>query len=429
MTAAPPHMKATKLSAIPIEERLTDYIEQVGKSRKGRRAVRLHLSLLAAQHRRDQHIQAAVNTFQALVRMFDGAIFPIGNSDLILVFKGANVLKIDQAVQKVRFLFSEDALFARDPAEGDRRFCTWYDLEGEYDAFRRDAQNCVKAHKIQQATERKRTSASAQSASAAAFALPGAAADAGGMSFTDYGNVETLMATVDLAGMIRQQPICALTREDPPQRVFDEIFVSIAELQKTLAPNRNLAEDRWMFQRLTRTLDRRMLKTLTGSSTIAPAGSMSLNLNVATLLSPEFNVFDTGLRAGARGTIMLELNLLDIFSDIGAYVYARDLVQERDYRVCIDGLTHLTATFIDRAKMGADMVKIYWSPDIADDPAGTQAASLTQSVRAAGPARVVLCRCDDANAVRTGLDLGIAMFRGHHLDAMLQSGATIGSTA
>lgn len=426
MTTAPNLAKIRPAAELAVEDRLLDYIEQLDRNRKGRRAVRLHLSLLDARNRREQHIQAAINAFDRLIQIFDGAVFSVGDSDLVLIFNGANILKIDQAVQKARFLFNEDALFEINPAEGARKFCTWYDIESEYEAFCRDVRNCVKSHQIRQATVRKRTTVAMQPKPADDFF---GVTDSAEMSLTDYANIETLLGAADLTSMIRRQPICALTREDSPQRVFDEIYVSIADLQKTLASDKNLADDRWVFQRLTRTLDRRVLKALGSSAATSPTGGISLNLNVATLLTPEFKKFDDGLRTGARGTIMVELNLLDIFGNIGAYVYARDLVQERGYRICIDGLTHLTATFIDRAKLGADMVKIYWSPDITDDPAGTQAIALSQSVRSAGPARVVLCRCEDVNALRAGLDLGIAMFQGHQIDRMLQDGATIATAA
>ena len=427
MTAVSQRSHTKKPPGLPVEDRLPAYIEQLERHRKGRRALRIHLSLLATHNRREQHIQAAVNSFQGLIRMFDGEIFTVGKSDLIVFFKGANVLKIDQAVQKVRFLFSEDALFEIDPAEGARKFCTWYDLESEFDSFSRDIRNCLKSHQIRQATEHRRpsTAPASQQTTEALLNIAGN----GAMSLAEYGNIETLLDAADLTNVIRQQPICALTRDDPPQRVFDEIYVSIGDLQKTLTPDKNLTGDRWMFQRLTRTLDRRVLKALNSSSGLSPTRSMSLNMNVSTLLTPEFQVFDNELRVGARGTIMLELNLLDIFGDIGAYIYARDLVQERGYRVCIDGLTHLTATFIDRAKLGADMVKIHWSPDIAEDPAGNQAIALAQSVRGAGSTRVVLCRCDDGRAVRAGLDLGIAMFQGRHIDRMLHDGSTIAKGA
>ncbi|MEK9662478.1 MAG: hypothetical protein VW644_12225 [Alphaproteobacteria bacterium] len=428
MTAAINRSSHSRAAAGASEDALLDYIGQLANNRKSARAIRIRLSLLAEHNRRDSHIRSAIDAFGPLMRTFEGGVFPIGDSDIIVILFGANVLKIDQAVQKVRFLFGEDVLFAADPAEGALKFCTWYDLETEFDAFRRDADNCVKTHKVRKATGSRRKAVPAPAA-----APPPAATPVSGtpdrMTFAEYGNVETMLNIVDLTPMIRRQPICAVTRDDVPQRVFDEVYVSIGELQKTLAAGKSLAEDRGMFQRLTQTLDRRMLKAVTGGGEGAAGGCLSLNLNVATLLSPEFGRFDADLRAAARGTVMIELNLLDIFSDIGNYVYARDLVQERGYRVCIDGLTHHTATFVERERLGADMVKIYWSPDIAGDPAGNQARTLGAAVRDAGPARVVLCRCDDVTAVRTGLSLGISMFQGHQIDRMLKNGTAIANAA
>jgi hypothetical protein len=413
--------KTRKDSGMPEEERLIDYIGQLERHCKGRCALRIHLSLLAVQNRREQHIRAAANTFDSLIRLFDGALFTIGNSDLILVFRGANIPKIDEAVQKVRFLFSEDPLFVADPSKGASSFCTWYDLETEYGIFRRDAQNCVRTQKVRTLTGSRKAAALAPKPTVRSLIKLAGEEE---MSIADYDDVERLLDTADLSAMIRQQPICALTRADPPQRVFDEIYVSIADLQKRLAQGKSLTGDRWLFQRLTRTLDRRVLKALTGATDRAPTNGISLNMNIATLLTQEFQEFDANLRTGARGTILLELNVLDVFGDIGAYVYARDLVQERGYRICIDGLTHLTAPFIDRSRLGADMIKIYWSPDIVSDPAGKQAEALSESVQDAGSARVVLCRCDDAKAVGAGLDLGISMYQGRQIDRMLKYGLT-----
>jgi hypothetical protein len=48
------------------------------------------------------------------------------------------------------------------------------------------------------------------------------------------------------------------------------------------------------------------------------------------------------LIVATRGTVIFELQTIDIFSDLGAYIFARDFVKERGYRVCLDGVTDLT---------------------------------------------------------------------------------------
>ena len=44
-------------------------------------------------------------------------------------------------------------------------------------------------------------------------------------------------------------------------------------------------------------------------------------------MSPDFIEFDALLRAGGRGTIVIELQLINIFSDAANSVFARDFVR------------------------------------------------------------------------------------------------------
>ncbi|MBT5664966.1 MAG: hypothetical protein HOJ06_06470, partial [Rhodospirillaceae bacterium] len=89
---------------------LLDYTQRLNRHRDERRAVHIHLSRLKPQNRREQHIRVAVNTFEDLVTQFDGQIFSLGNSDLVFICKSAKIKDIDDAVTKLRFLFSEDPL-------------------------------------------------------------------------------------------------------------------------------------------------------------------------------------------------------------------------------------------------------------------------------------------------------------------------------
>ena len=128
--------------------------------------------------------------------------------------------------------------------------------------------------------------------------------------------------------------------------------VSIPELRDAAMRKRDIALDRLLFEHLTQTLDRRVLTMLRCGDDSALAHSYSLNLNVSTLISPEFETFDQSLRSATRGTIVIELEKVDIFNDIGAYIFARDYVRERGYRIRLDGVTALTLPNIeDRARV------------------------------------------------------------------------------
>src|SRR3546814_2172873 len=69
---------------------LLDYVQRLDRHRQGRRAVHIHLSRLKPQNRREHHIRIAANTFEELVKQFEGHIFSLSNADLVFVCKGAS---------------------------------------------------------------------------------------------------------------------------------------------------------------------------------------------------------------------------------------------------------------------------------------------------------------------------------------------------
>jgi hypothetical protein len=387
------------------EALLLDYVQRLDRHRAGRRAVHVHLSKLRPYNRRDQHLLIARNMFQNLVRTHEGAIFPLANVDIIFICKGASQAEIDAVVLKLRYLFSEDPLAHGDDAEGNT-FCSWYDIERDYDAL------LGTATRIAAEEERRKAEPAAAEPRAPAPVL-------GSLEPDQLGRVKQTLARADLSNVVRRQPVCAILAGAPPQAIFNELFVSIADLQRVVAPQTNLASNRWLFQHLTETLDKRMLATLPKMDDSSIASRFSINLNVATILSQEFLNFDAALKTTARGTLVIELQLVDVFSDMGSYLFARDFARERGYRLCLDGLTHLTAPFVDRDKLGLDLVKIVWSADMADSAMEKRLAEIREWVSRTGEARVILCRCDNADAIRIGQSLGISLFQGRHVDALL----------
>ena len=218
--------------------------------------------------------------------------------------------------------------------------------------------------------------------------------------------------------MVRRQYICSLSRRRVPETAFSEPFISIADLRETLLPGVNLMANRWLFQHLTETLDRRMLSMLSKTDTLTISGDISFNLNVGTLLSQEFQGFDDNLTAGRRGGMIIELQKVDIFANLGAYLFAREFIQAKGYRVCIDGLSYQAMAVIDRERLGADFVKLVWHPEMMDG--GDEIHNhIRTMIRYAGEDRVVLCRVDNREAIDFGQSVGITLFQGRHIEHLI----------
>ncbi len=387
---------------------LVDYAARLARHTEGRRAAHLHLSRLRPHNRREHHVLIALDCFDPLIKKFAGEIFLL-DDDIVFVCKGATVSEIDDVVLKLRVLFREDPLARDDEGEG-QVFCTWYDLEKEYDQFKAMAQR-------------------AQATPAPALAGPWSSHPDGDDEALEgpgrpldpemLGKLEQALATMDLATLVRRRPVCVLTPERPPVPVFSEVYVSLAELRRALMPDVDLRADRWLYKRLCEILARRLLALLPKLEGRNP-GATSMGSDVRTVLSQEFLDFDTRIRAATTKALIVELDVIDVFADMASYAFAREFLHERKYRVCLDGVCAQVFPVIDRKRFGFDMVKVRWAPGMNDGAGGAGHDDLGEVVALASASRVVLAGCDDEEAVALGHSLGITMYQGPHVDALLR---------
>jgi EAL domain-containing protein (putative c-di-GMP-specific phosphodiesterase class I) len=229
---------------------------------------------------------------------------------------------------------------------------------------------------------------------------------------------------------MRRQQVCAISNDVRPKRILKEIYISIDELAETVLPDVSLSANRWLFQHLTTTLDKRVLKLLARGEDSDLTASFSMNLNVSTLVSPDFLQFDSELRMGGRGTIVIELQLVDIYADVTEFLFARDFLAEKGYRICVDGITHHSLPLVDRAALGTDLVKICWTPAFIDEsPDDSRRDKFRDAVERCGKSRIILARCDTAEAIRFGNEMGITMFQGRFVDSLMMEETRFGMTS
>jgi hypothetical protein len=389
--------------ATSVEQMLFDATERLKRNPGGRRAVAIHLSRLRPDNRGAHQLRIAANTFESLVKQYDGQIFVLQQGDIVFMCREEDVVAIDAAVTKIRFLFGDDPVATQGDGSADG-FTTWFnpaDETGAYHTF---------IDELRREDEKRRKRLSSAVGAQTSERQP--------MDPLGLHELITTIARADLSNILRRQSVCAFGPGEPPKPLFRELYVSIADLRDAIMPKRDIASDRWLFQYLTQTLDKRVLALLRKVDDSSLSHSFSLNLNISTLLSPEFQAFDNGLKAGARGSIVVELEKVDIFADLGTYLFARDFARERGYRLCLDGMTRLTLPFVDRSGLGLDLVKLIWSPDMADGSDGERQQEFLAAIDRIGKARLILARCDTEQAVAFGHKVGIKLFQGRYIEKL-----------
>lgn len=390
----------TDARALTYEELLLDFVTRLDRHRASRIACELHLNQLRPYHQQPHHLRIVRKALEPLTRRYDAGIYEMHNKSVIVLTKGAAIADIEQYVNQVRTLFAEDPLFF---GGDEAQFCSWYDLAQEYDALLRRARMLNEQRKAAQESgaETGRT-------------------DSGGTAIrpTHLEQIERAIEHADLANILRRQDVCAVVPGQRPEPMFHELYFSMHYLAQTLLPGHNVTSDDFLFRHLTRVLDRRMLALMAQRELFQMLRAAAINLNVRTVLSAEFMEFDKVTNIKDRGSLAIELPALDIMNEPNEYLFARDFLRERGYKIVIDGLKHLNLPLIDRDWLGFDFVKVTWTPSLLDDAAGQRGDALKAAVAQIGRERVVLCRVDSEDGLKAGDALGITLYQGRLIDAL-----------
>ncbi len=217
--------------------------------------------------------------------------------------------------------------------------------------------------------------------------------------------MERHLAAADMTRFARREPVHRLDGSQV-SLAWERRTLSVSELADTLAPGCDIRADAWLFRRLTRVLDSRMLALLSAPFELRSAGPFSLDLNVGSILGHEFLRFDSMLPSRLRGHVVLEMQPADVLADPAAFAFARSFAQVRGYRLLLRGVTAKLLPLLCLPAMELDFVQLRWSPELK---------RVAPAPLRAGDAEWMLGRADDDAAVQWGRDQGIALFGGRAL--------------
>jgi EAL domain-containing protein (putative c-di-GMP-specific phosphodiesterase class I) len=380
-------------------------------------AVHLHLSNLQQRWRSEAYIRTAASAFEPLVQKRSGQVFVLASGDIVFMSGRSSDEEVKEILTILRKMFGEDPRF-HDPQKATTvPFAIWYRLPDDADAFVTACEHL----RVSNGSSRDRASDGWQDGDSASGLKEAGAAE------LDFALRK--IETVDMKLSLRRQSIGLFLPGQPVKRLFSELYVSVHDLHKRMSMNADISQNRWLFQHFTLAMDQAVLANFTKTGIPKKAGSISININVASVLSPEFHAFDQARRGDFEDKVILELHQIDIFDDMPAYKFACNFLRLRGYAICVDGVTHLTFPFIDRESLGADFIKIVWSPDMAGQREDNLAERMKAFVAKSGAGTVILCRCDTRESIEWGQRAGIRLFQGRIVETLIESTASAGRQA
>jgi hypothetical protein len=229
-----------------------------------------------------------------------------------------------------------------------------------------------------------------------------------GLDTDSLAGLETRLLHANVARFARRKPVWRLDADVAPSLAWEKRTLSVQELTAGLLPGCDVRADAWLFRRLTRALDRRMLALLASPGELAGVRPFSLDLNIASVLSPEFLRFDTALPPPLRGRVIIELMPADIMADPASFMFARGFARARGYRLMLRNLTPELLRMLSVEALELDHLQLRWTTGLAEADA--------KAIGALQPGRMVLFRADGPEALEWGARAGIRLYQGAAAD-------------
>jgi hypothetical protein len=366
---------------------LRDLVRQTVLSNVGRRAALLHMDRLPQPLARPHHQRLARNALSGLADRDHAQSFELPRGRLAIVWRSRGREEVEGPMAALAHLLAD---LPQGQAVPVGQLMSVFDLPAQ-------------APWLLDAIAEPELGAGSGSGSGS-----GAGAGAGttepddtepGLDMPLLARLEEILLQADLSAFLRWRPVLDIERS-PPVLAWEERFIAVTELAQCLCPGRRIAVEGWLGRRLSRSIERRLLTTLTGPRELAGNRPFSLAVSVANILSPAFLAFDAALPAALRGRVVLSLDATDLLADAGPAQFARDFAQSRGYRL---SLRDFSPGLLDAEGAGMDYLETPLTPALRSDPSCLPDRS-----------RLILTRLDDA------ADLGWARAQGCRL---VKSGA------
>jgi hypothetical protein len=212
---------------------------------------------------------------------------------------------------------------------------------------------------------------------------------------------------------VRSQQIALNDPNRGIQPVMTEFFISMSAIRQHLLVGVDMRHNKNVFNQLTVTLDRILLKCI--DRVRRPEQRCSLNINIESVFASEFEAFEKRSLNSLR-PFNFEFRASDVMANFTEFIAARDLIQSRGGTIALDGLSPQMIGIIDVSQLQANMAKVFWQAGIGPELLRRQAQF--ERLRNAGVV-LALARVDDPEGFVTGRDLRFGLLQGFEIDRRL----------
>jgi len=353
-------------------------------------AVLVKISKLLPENRGYRQLEILSKLFEPLLHSPNNRLFLLSNYDFLLLCAQPSLEVIDDVLFQIKSLFSDDPFVQQEPQNFNQIFFS--------DKHLNALKNILNPQRTPK--NKKPTTDVPTDESSPHLTLEG------------LERLTLALQRVNTLDFIKRQAVVDLSYTAPRKVSFFEYYTSLFAVQQKLAQGISLTQDKPLFYQLTETLDKKMLAALPNLNLFRNPKIISLNLNLSSLGLP---IFEKTVKA-LKSKVYVELQIADIFENTEKYFEALTRLHKVGHKVILDGVTVQNIDYIYPERMKADFIKIFWSPAWMEEK---NQSLLSDLLKKYPVQNVIFARCDSEQAVRFGQKLGLRLFQGHFIDAIL----------
>lgn len=225
-------------------------------------------------------------------------------------------------------------------------------------------------------------------------------------------DLEKTLTGADVEPLLREEIVWSLADPDNPTAALTELAISLQELEARLdAP---LRRDEWLRHEASAILDYGMLRHIARDRNRGDR-PLSFDLHVATALDPRFVGAARAIPAETRARLTVELPAWEAAVSAPRFAAAALRLADLGFSVAIDRAPLEALAALEAPRADVARIKAAWPAHGARIPQNA-AALLGAALARFGADRLILWRCDTAQALAAGQEAGVLLFQGKAAD-------------
>ncbi len=377
------------INSIGSERHLIESLDRISRNSARYSAVYINISKLKIKNRHPRFIKILAKLFDGLVGAAMGAFFVLSNGDFVIIGTKISPEKIKQTVENLKKSMKNDPIIhTQEQSSFVQKYTFPQDLPELYMQVSKIAQQ--KKDDIEVADIKK------------------------SIQHNQVEHILQKLFSIDFTKIIKHQSVVHITSASSMNVINQEFYVAAKDLNNELDFNIDISSNKWLYTYLLEEIDKKVLSAMFFSNIKNLPPEISLNLNMSSIYSDEFNNFANNFLTN-KISLVVEVSLIDVFTNLNLYFEVKEFLHQKGHKILIDGITPDTLSMINIKEANPDFIKIFWEPLMEFDKENTK---IKDAIDALGEDGVVLAKCHDIAAIKWGKSHGISVFQGPYVDEL-----------